>query len=60
MYLDAVLDGDMQPLFNGTTEEVVDWLTTEDLPEPGDVVAIGSTSEIVSVSEYLDRYNPGN
>jgi hypothetical protein len=54
MYFDAVLDDRMNPLYNGTTEEVLAWLETE---KPMTVsVCIGKTMQIVTVEKYVEQF----
>lgn len=52
MYFDAVLDGDLNPLFNGTPQECKAWLS-ETTVGPEVQVCIGKTLALVSVNEYL-------
>jgi hypothetical protein len=54
MYFDAVLDDRMNPLYNGTTEEVLAWLETE---KPMTVsVCIGKTMQLVTVEKYVEQF----
>ena len=53
-YFDAVLDGAMIPVFNGTAQETVAWLgKPENAWALGYQVCIGETLQLVSVEEYL-------
>lgn len=54
MYFDAVLDKDSRPIFNGTPEETMEWLKTNQWAHKVDV-CIGRTMQIVSVPEYLEQ-----
>ena len=52
MYLDAVFDEEMNPVFNDTPENVKDWL--EKNPDKQDLdVCIGRTLKVVSARDYL-------
>lgn len=53
LYLDAVLDIDSQPLFNGTTEATVKWLEENPSTKPR-WVFISKTLDVITDSEYLD------
>jgi hypothetical protein len=56
MYFDAVVDVMMMPVYNGTRAEVLEWLkTNEDVIDVLDV-CIGKTLEVVSASEYVNRF----
>lgn len=54
MFLDAVLDINLQPLFNSTRDEVRTWL--EDNADNSTIhsVVVGSTCRYVTVEEYLN------
>ena len=52
LYFDAVLNDDMEPVFDGTPEEVKAWLEANET-EFSTQVCIGSTMKLVSVPEYL-------
>lgn len=53
-YFDAVLDGSMRPVFNGTPFETKTWLEKN---QTGDLdlmrVCPGHTMRLISVAEYL-------
>jgi hypothetical protein len=55
MYFDAVLDGLMYPLFNGTRDETRQWL--RDNPEiasaPEVMVCTGENLAMITVPDYL-------
>ena len=55
MYFDAVLDTDMQVLFNGTPEETKKWLESrsEEMLSHITCVVDGKTLRSMSVLEYL-------
>ena len=54
MYFDAVLTHDGKPLFNGTPEEVRDWLTGHGTDvSPTYMVYLGRANRTVPVPEYL-------
>jgi len=55
-YFDAVVDANMNPLCNGTQEEVLAWL--EDRREFDDEVRIfiGRSMKFVTVKEYLEEF----
>ena len=53
MYFDAVLNNDMEPLFNGTPAEVKDWLEKNET-DISILVCLGETMRVVSVPEYLN------
>ena len=59
-YFDAVLDENMVPVFNGTTDETVDWLVShehEDAVRNNDYEVIhGETMRTFSPEAYLARY----
>lgn len=55
-YYDAVLDGDMQPLCNGSQDEVLEWLETRPSLQDDVTVCIGRTMKFVSVEEYLQQF----
>ncbi len=56
MYLDAVLNRDHVPVFNGTEEATKAWLAAHLLNIAVDHrVMIGRTLEIVSIGAYLKR-----
>lgn len=59
MYFDAVLDPDLKPIFNGTTEETLAWLKEhEEYQQKNDHrVCIGSTMQLVTPWEYVNVYN---
>jgi hypothetical protein len=55
-YFDAVLDVDLNPVFNGTTEETMEWLEQRIINQQtmlGLYVCDGRTLRIISVSEYM-------
>lgn len=54
MYFDAVLDANMRPLFNGTTQETKEWLGRNSADARIDSVCIGKTMQVVSVREYFE------
>lgn len=56
MYFDAVLDDDMNPLVNGTQEEVLEWLDKRRGIEDEVQVCIGKTMQLVTVEEYLEQF----
>lgn len=59
-YLDAVLDSNMNPLFNGTTEQTVEWLcsTAEDWKmQQNAQVCVGRTLQLKTIDEYLRDYD---
>lgn len=59
MFLDAVLDENIKPVFNAQPHEVVQWL--KDNPVPDDYqVCVGKTLEFLSVRAYLDRDEKAN
>lgn len=54
MYFDCVVNIKAEPVFNGTPNEVKEWLLeNEDLGEFK--VVVGQTLAFVSVNEYLGR-----
>jgi len=58
MYFDAVLTDDLEPIFNGTREEVHAWLDRDEDETSRDTnlqVCDGRTLKIMSVDEYLAR-----
>lgn len=55
-YFDAVLDERMQPLVNGTPEEVLAWLESRPQFEDQVQVCIGKTMQLVTVEEYLQQF----
>lgn len=56
MYFDAVLDSEMRPFFNGTTEQVVKWCEEHQNNTKASHVAVGKTMEVLTVAEYLEKY----
>lgn len=54
MYFDAVLDENMQPLFNGTPEETKAWLENNET-DNSVRVCIGESMVLVTVPEYMRR-----
>lgn len=52
MYFDAVLDSQMEPLFNGTPQQVKNWLKKAELDDSMQV-CVGKTLQIITVNEYL-------
>ena len=57
-YFDAVLDGDMSPLVNGSPEEVLLWLDRRPLIQERDdlQVCVGRTMQLMTVEEYLQQF----
>ena len=57
-YFDAVLDGDMRPLVNGSPEEVLLWLDRRPLIQERDdlQVCVGRTMQLMTVEEYLQQF----
>jgi hypothetical protein len=56
MYFDAVLDENMRAFYNGTPKQVVDWLRKHPEHEKATHVAVGRTMEVLTISEYLEKY----
>lgn len=56
-YFDAVLNKDYYPCFNGTREETVTWLKSEDIDLSKYRVCIGETLETFTAGEYLRRFD---
>jgi hypothetical protein len=59
VYLDAVLDVNANPIFNGTTEEVVEWLcqTADNRRMQESLrICVGRTLEMKSIDDYLRAY----
>lgn len=54
IYFDAVLDENMQPLFNGTPEETKEWLEKNETNN-SIRVCIGESLALVTVQEYMRR-----
>lgn len=54
VYLDAVLDENLKPIFNGTPEETKEWLK-ENETDNSVRVCIGTSMAIVTVPEYMRR-----
>lgn len=54
MYFDCVLDKDMKPLFNGSSEETVRWLKENETADT-DWVCLGKGLERVSIPDYLEQ-----
>lgn len=54
VYFDAVLDGELQVLFNGTREETIKWLREN--PEKGPWVSRGEDMRTFDRAEYLEMY----
>jgi len=54
IYYDAVLDDNMRPVFNGTQEETVKWLT-DSASRFTDTyrVCVGMTMRLMEISDYL-------
>ena len=57
MYFDAVLDADMEPLFNSTPEEVAEWLVEHAADSAPKQVCVGETMELLSIDDYLRQYD---
>jgi len=55
MYLDAVLDRQMRPMYNSTPDNVKQWLEEHKDIRAGYDVCIGKTMKVVTVEEYLQR-----
>jgi hypothetical protein len=59
MYFDAVLDFDMEPLFNGTPAETKNWIADNAYEltrrHPKARVCIGRTLAMVEIDEYMKR-----
>lgn len=56
MYLDAVLNRDYVPVFNGTEEATKAWIIDNLNRLSTDFrVSVGSTLEIFSIADYLKR-----
>jgi hypothetical protein len=55
MYLNAVLNAEFEPVFNGTPAEVTAWLINN--PEVQDrsdyLVCIGETMRFITIREYM-------
>jgi hypothetical protein len=54
VYFDAVLDYDMQPIFNGTPEKTREFLETKVL-SLDHMVCVGKTMELLTIPQYLER-----
>jgi len=52
MFFDAVINDAVTPLFNGTPEEVVQWLEDRENIRPYRV-CVGASMQLVEASEYL-------
>lgn len=57
MYFDAVLDKNMQPIFNGTPEEVAKWLRRNQDDSTIDKVCAGQSMRLVEPKDYLRSSN---
>lgn len=55
MYFDAVLNVDIDPVFNGTPEETRNWLKENPNHPEAILVSIGRTNQIVTIEEYLAK-----
>lgn len=55
MFFDAVLDDRMNPLCNGTQEEVLAWLEGHRSDEKVQV-CIGKTMQLVTAEEYVEQF----
>lgn len=55
MYFDAVLDKNMQPIFNGTPQETREWLQLNISDNRIDSICIGKTMQLVTIKEYLNN-----
>lgn len=53
-YFDAVLDENMNPLFNGTSEDTKEWLEKNET-DNSVRVCIGESMVLVTVQEYMRR-----
>lgn len=53
MFFDAVIDRDMQPLYNDTPEKVEEWLLLHGEQWKNFRVVAGKTMKILSVEEYI-------
>lgn len=57
-YLDAVIDSDLQPVFNGTPEQTQEWLAEvveQGLASEEWRVCIGTSLALVTIEEYQRR-----
>lgn len=55
-YFDAVLDEKMNPLVNGTPEEVLEWLDKRRGIEDDVHICVGRTMTFMTVAEYLEEF----
>jgi hypothetical protein len=55
MYFDAVLDENMNVLFNGTPDETKKWLEENEVDDNTVRVCIGTSMAIVTTLEYKRR-----
>ena len=56
MYFDAVIDYSYNPIFNGTREETLNWIADREELVSDLWVALGDSTEVVPVPEYLGRF----
>jgi|1185.fasta_scaffold11665_4 hypothetical protein len=56
MYLDAVVNENIKPVFNASPHDTIEWLKrNKDVIPDGYQVCVGRTLEFLSVDEYLAR-----
>ena len=54
IYLDAVLDNNMNPVYNDIPDNVRKWLQNQTNME-NHIVVVGRTLKILSITEYLNQ-----